>query len=108
MKPVAMRAEGETDKVPRSATWTAGATRRPVVDDGRDAQAPIQGEARHAPRLALTETFSTGRLMSLRPAKTSDHLASGAQKKMVLREGVGLVSRPRAADGEGSSAVREL
>lgn len=33
----------------------------------------------------MTDTFSTGRLMSLRPAKTSDHFARGAQKKMVLR-----------------------
>lgn len=38
------------------------------------------------PRLAGTETFSAGLFMSLRPAATRDHLAMGAQKKMVLIE----------------------
>jgi hypothetical protein len=62
--------------------------------------------------LELTETFSTGRLMSLRPAMTSDHLARGAQKKMVLRAVAEVKASARAeqerknAEGDGLGACR--
>jgi hypothetical protein len=62
--------------------------------------------------LELTETFSTGRLMSLRPAMTSDHLARGAQKKMVLRAVAEVKASARAeqerksSEGDGLGACR--